>query len=332
MPARIQSLIYALGLGKQSDIATVASSFLRFRKLNMDIHTPHYGTENDAAEIGKGNEFISQVFPTAYDMSGRVEKFGSAEFMTYALAYGLGGVSYGAGTYTITPIDPATTLELPYFSLVQQLPEGGGEAVDEVYVGCAMEEVSVAFSYGPGRQSVRVNASYNGSGRVTIPSGITVPAVQSEHYMLSQSMAVTINGHDYVGDKTILSGTMGWKNNLNLNAGYFPGAGVVNSAAVRGRMEIGARVPTFQFTARLLRTSPEYAALIAQTTGTAVITFTFDGTHTVTFTWQKMSYQMVERTEADGIVAVTVTGAPQFDATNGILTVTAQCGIVGIAQ
>src|SRR5581483_3188907 len=120
MPARVQGLTYLLGLNKQTDIATPIGSptFARFRKLNMDIHTNQYGTETDEDEIGKGNEFISQVFPTAWDFAGRIEKFGSAEFVTWAWAYALGAAALASGTYTITPIDPDTTLELPYFPMV----------------------------------------------------------------------------------------------------------------------------------------------------------------------------------------------------------------------
>lgn len=338
MPWRIQNLVNAVGQNKQSNISTVGGTFLRFTKLNARIETNQYGTETNKDEIGKGNEFTTQVFPTAWDVSGSLEKYGSAEFVTWAWAYALGNVAYASGAYTLTPIDPTVTLELPYFSFVQQGNEGGSAAVDEVYIGCAIEDVSTVFTYGPGRQSVKTTVNFHGSGVMTSPSGITVPAVQTEHNMLSQSMAVTINGTDYVAGKTILGGTMAWKNNLLLAPGYFPGSGVTTNgfsggaAAVRGRMEIGNRVPTFTFRARMLHNSPEYAALIAQTTGTAVITLTYDGTHTTTWTWEQIAYQALVRGEDNGIVTVDVTVAPQFSNSTGILSISSQCGIVGIAQ
>lgn len=331
MATRDQALIYALGSAKQVDIATIASSFNRFRKLNADIHTLTYGTETDEDEIGKGNEFIGQVFPTAYSLSnGTIDKFGSAEFTIWAWAYALGVVGFASGAYTITPIDSANTIELPYLSIVQQLAEGGSSAIDEAFLGCAIEEVTTTFNNVPGRASIKTTCTVLGSGRGALPSGVTVPALLTEHYMLGSSAAISINGHDYVGDKTIEGGTMSWKNNLV--PGYYPGSGIVNGAAVMGRIEIGKRQPTFSFTARLKNNSPEYAALIAQTTGTAVITFTYDSTHTVTFTWQRVSYQAVQRGNANGIVTVNVTVAPQFHPTNGILTVTGKCGISDIAQ
>lgn len=332
MPTRVQSLAYGLGAAKQTNISTAGTTFNKFRKLNMDIQTPRYNTENDADEIGKGSEFITQVFPVAYDVSGRIEKFGSAEFTTWAWAYALGGAAFSGGVYTINPINPGTTLELPYFSVVQQLNEGGSAAIDETLIGCAIEDVETTFNYGPGRQSLRTTCNFIGSGRYTAPSGVTLPATLSENYMLSSSAAITINGVDYVAAKTILNGTMSWKNNLLANAGYFPGSGIVNSAAVRGRIEIGKRVPTLTFQARLLNSSAEFTKLIAQTTNTATLTFTYDATHTVTFTWQSVSFEMVDRGEADGIVTVNVTCAPKEHVTNGVLTVSAQCGLSNLAQ
>lgn len=333
MPTRVQSLAYGLGSAKQANIGTASGTFNRFRKLNMDIHTLDYKTENDKDEIGKGNEFITQVFPVAWDLQGRIEKFGSAEFTLWAWAYALGIPGGSAGTYSITPIDPGTTLELPYFSVVQQLQEAGSPAIDEAYLGCSVESVETIFNYGPGRQSLKTNCDIVGSGQHTIPSGVTLPAVLAENYMLSSSAAITINGVDYVSNKTALSGTMGWKNNLLLNAGYFPGSGLVTNAAVRGRIEIGNRVPTLTFTCRLLNTSAEFAALVAQTTGTAVLTFTFDPSHNITFTYPSISYETVQRTEADGIVAVTVSVAPKFDTvTSTVLTVSGQCGVTDLSR
>lgn len=338
MAVRLQNLIFALSSSKQTDIATAASTFLRFRKLNAVIHTPTYGTETDKDEIGKGTEFITQVFPTAYDIGGSIEKYGSAEFVTWAWAYGLGNVSYGGGIYTLVPIDPTVTLETPYFSLVQQLNEGGSSAIDELYYGCAVESVNTVFNYGPGRQSVRTTVAFNGSGKNVNPSGATIPSTpQTEHYMLSQSMTATINGTDYVSGKTLLSGSIGWNNNRMLAQGFFPGSGTQNNAAIRGRIEIGNRVPTFTFRARLLHTSPEYGLLISQnqnnTTGTASLTLTYDSTHTVTWTFPQITYSAVERGEDNGIVTVDVTVAPQFNVSaNAPMTMSAQCGITGIAS
>lgn len=315
MPARVQNLIFALSAPAQSNISTASTAtLLRMRKLNMNLTTPDFMTENDKDEIGKGNEFINEVFPVAYDVKNTIEKYGSSEFLTWAFGYGLGVASVsGSGpyTYTITPLDPATTLELPYFSVVEQLAEGGGNDISNVHVGCAIEEVSLAFNYGPGRQSVKMNVGFIGSGILQTATGISVPTVLQESYYLSQSMQITINGNNYVSAKTILSGAIGWKNNLLASAGYYPGSGIQNGAAVRGRIEIGNRVPTFSFKIRLLHTSTEYAQMVALTTGTGSVSFS-NGPYSTTFSFGEVSFTAVELDNTDGIVTLNVTVAPMY--------------------
>jgi hypothetical protein len=106
-----------------------------------------------------------------------------------------------------------------------------------------------------------------------------------------------------------------------------------NGLQVRGRMEIGARVPSFQFTARLLAGSPEYTTLVNQTTGTATLSVQHDANNSVSFTFPQMAFQVAENAEADGIVAVTVTGAPQYsNAQNTVMSASTLCSVAGIAQ
>ena len=71
----------------------------------------------------------------------------------------------------------------------------------------------------------------------------------------------------------------------------------------------------------------------SQTTGTATLSVNHDAGNTVSFSFPKMAFQVVENAEADGIVAVTVTGAPQYDTgTNTVMSVTTKCGNQTIAQ
>jgi hypothetical protein len=335
MATRIQNKILGLGLHRQADIVTANTTFLRFRQLNAELAPSGFLTENDANEIGKGNEFISAsgVYPVSYNPLARIDKYSSAEFMTWAFAFALGKVAEATGDYTLTPIDPCIDgLELPYFTVVEQVCESGGQALDDAFIGCAIEDVTYDFNYGPGRQSGRVTCNWVGSGKMATPSTVTVPPAVSEHYMLTGSMQLTINGINYITAKTILSGQIAWKNNLLVGPGFFPGSGMQNGAAIRGRIEIGPRASTFTFTARLLKSSTEYALLIGQNTGTATITVSFDATHTMTFTYPSIQYEAVVNGEQDGIVSVTVTVATKYDPTLGVLTITSQCGITGIAQ
>ncbi|HEY4364460.1 MAG TPA: hypothetical protein VGN17_26075 [Bryobacteraceae bacterium] len=324
-----------LGIDKQADIATASSSFMHIEKTNEDITSVNFTTENDAAWIGKGNEFVSTsgVFPVSQTPSNRVEMFGSAELTTWAFAYGLGHVTEATGLYTLKPIQNGTTLELPYFSICEQLPEGGSSAIDNLYVGCAVEDVTFTVNSGPGLQSTKVVANWVGSGNYTSPSSVSLPDLTAQHFMPGASAALTIIGVDYVGAKTLLNATVGIKNNLLLNAGFFPGSGTQNGAAVRGRMEIGVRQYTFEFTVRLLASSAEFTKLVGLTGGSAVLTVTKDSTHTTTFTFEKVTFESVTNTVVDGIAAVKVVCAVQdSDGTGNPLVVTSKCGVTGLAQ
>lgn len=345
MPSRVQNLVIGLGIHKQADITTQSTDFICFPKLNMDITNPTATTENNSAWIGKGTEYATSdgIFKVARDVKNRIEKYGSAEFVTWALAYTLGNVSQSgsgaSGVYTITPIDPTQTLQLPYFTEVEQLDEAGSPSIDNAYLGCCIEDFSLTFNYGPGLQSVKCNVSFVGSGNVVSPSTDTVPEAHLEHNMLSQSMACTINGVDYVAATTLLNGTFTWKNNLLEREGYYPGAGLEDGFAIRGRLEIGNRIPTFEFTARLLAASTEYTKLIALTEGSAALTFTYDATHTVTLNFPEVVYETVTYGQEDGLVTVKVNVLLTQSQTGGSgpfnvppVNAVCVCGIDNIAQ
>lgn len=339
MPTRVQALRLGLGSAAQPDIETISPTFVRMRKLNTDIPALLPQTENDAEEIGKGNEFITGVFKTNIEPAPqRIEKFGSAEFTLWAWAYALGDVGLSGGLYTIDPVDPGETLELPYFSIVSQIDEGGDAALDEAMLGNTISMVETVCMYGPGRSSIRTNAEFVGSGISAVPSAVTLPAPLTEYYMRSSSMVATINGTDYVTSgsnaKSLLRVSMTWNNNPILPMRYFPGSGQDSDGfSVGGRTFIGRRVPTLSFTAFLLKDSPEYAKLVALDDDTAVITCTYDSTHYVTWTYHNVQFERVERVQEEGIVAVQVTVAPKFsESDNSVLTVTGKCGIADIAQ
>ncbi len=339
MPARVQALNFAVGSAKQADIITKSTTFLKIPKLNMDVPFLSYNTETDKDWIGKGNEFISAngVYLTNVDTTGRIQRYGSAEFVCWAWAYALGNTALATGLYTARPIDPATTLELPYWTLVAQLGEGGGSALDEAHIGCVVESVETNFKYGPGLNTVECNVEYVGAGIHATPSAVSLPATLSEKYMRSSSMAITVNGTDYVagtpGAKTILMGSIGWKNNMILPLRYTPGSGLDAAGfAVGNRIFIGNRVPSFTFTAFLTKDSTEYTKLAAQTTGTAVVTLTFDATHFCTWTWESVSFERREVVQEEGLVAVTITVAPKFDPTNGVVIFTSKNGVADISQ
>ncbi len=62
-----------------STTAQVAADMWRFSKLNAALANPKLATENDAEEYGKGHEFPTATFKTAWDVGATLEKYLSAE-------------------------------------------------------------------------------------------------------------------------------------------------------------------------------------------------------------------------------------------------------------
>ena len=126
MPARDQNLILAFGSNKQTGVGVVSTTFNQFLKIDRDIPFLRYGTETDEDWVGKATEFAFNVYPTAYDFSSKIEKNASAEFTCWAWAYAMGVAGYATSLYTLTPLVPATTIEMIYFSMAAKLADKKG--------------------------------------------------------------------------------------------------------------------------------------------------------------------------------------------------------------
>jgi hypothetical protein len=342
---RLQEVLICFGKQKQTDIATAntGAHMWRFGKLNAALANPKLNTENDAEEFGKGHEFPTQSFQTSWDVSGTLEKYLSAEIAAWAMAFGLGKVVKSGTTpnftYTCTPLMPANgdAAELPYFSFVEQIRPGAGVVLDRMAVGCVVEGWTISIGSGPGRANSKITVEFAGSGKVTEPSAITMPVATVEKLLPSASLALSIDGIDYVSNKNIVSLETGWKNNVRMDAGFYPGSGFqssgdATSGAIRGRLEFGNRQGTLRFTARFESGSTELTKLKNQTAGTAVISLTYDANNSLEITWHKVSFATAEVGETDGIVTVSVECLPMYDATNGIVSAVAKCGVDNICQ
>ena len=343
--SRLQEVLICFGKQKQTDIATANSAvqMWQLRKLNAALANPKLNTENDAEEFGKGHEFPTQSFQTSWDAGSTIEKYLSAEIAAWAMAFSLGKVVKSGTnpnfTYTCTPLFPANgdAAELPYFSFVEQIRPGAGIVLDRMAVGCAIEGWTISIGSGPGRANSKINIEFVGSGKLTESSGIVVPAATLEKLLPSASLALAINGVNYVSNKNIVSLETSWKNNILMDAGFFPGSGFqapgdATSGAIRGRLEFGKRQGTLRFTARFENGSTELTKLKSQTTGTAVITLTYDANNSLQITWEKVSFATAEVGETDGIVTVAVECLPMYDSTNGIISAVAKCGVDSICQ
>jgi hypothetical protein len=194
--------------------------------------------------------------------------------------------------------------------------------LDRVAVGCAIESWQIAVASGPGRANSKINIEFVGSGKLTEPSGITLPAATLEKLLPSASLAITINGTDYVTNKNIISLEFGGKNNIRLDDSFYPGsgfqaAGDATSGAIRGRLEFGNREFTLKFLARFQNGSDELTKLKEQTTGTAVITLTYDADNSLQVTFKKVSFAIAEVVDTDG--RVTVSAVSQTRSEDGLV-------------
>ena len=120
----------------------------------------------------------------------------------------------------------------------------------------AVESFQISVGSGPGRANSKISVELVGSGKVIdSATGITMPAATTEKLLPSASLTLSINGVDYVTNKNIVSLETGWKNNIRMDAGFFPGSGFQtagdgSTGAIRGRLEFGNRVGNLKFVAR----------------------------------------------------------------------------------
>jgi hypothetical protein len=78
--------------------------------------------------------------------------------------------------------------------------------------------------------------------------------------------------------------------------------------------------------------SGELAKLKSQTEGTAVIVLSFDANNSLTLTYQRLTFSMVDLGDTGGIVTVQVTCLPMWHVTNGLLTAVAKCNTDSISS
>jgi hypothetical protein len=342
---RMQEIQICFGKQKHADISTpnTGVQMWQLRKLNAALANPKLNTENDAEEFGKGHEFPTQSFQTSWDVNGTLEKYLGAEIGAWAMAFGLGKVVKSGTapnfTYTCTPLFPANgdAAELPYFSFVEQIRPGAGVVVDRMAVGCVVEGWTISIGSGPGRANSKITVEFVGSGKYVEPSGITMPAATAEKLLPSASLALTINGVNYVSNKNIVSLETSWKNNVRMDGGFYPGSGFQTagdgaSGAIRGRLEFGNRQGMLRFVARFENGSTELTKLRQQTSGAAVLSLTHDVNNSLAITWPKVSFATAELGETDGIVTVAVECLPMWDEANGIISAVAKCGVDAIGE
>lgn len=324
--ANIRETLFAFSKNRQTDAVTasIAAEIWRMRKVNLDIDTAELITEDDANELGGGNEFAANVFPVNWDISGSIDKFLTSQWAAWVMAFSLdGGIKTGISdpwTYTCEPQDQVTAgTELPYFTLVHQVRPGAA-IVDRADIGCMVSGWQLDILSGPGRASSKLKADFVGIGKFADPSTISLPAETAETLLGSSSLALTANGVDYVTTKKIQSLNATWANNPRLDRRFYPGSGVQSGAAIGGRIEFGDRVATLKIVADLDASSTELATQIAQTDFTAVLALSNGGDDTLTITYHRLRFATVKFRENNGILTVEGDCSVLWHSSNGLFT------------
>ena len=323
-PANSRETKIGVGFIEQPDLETAntASEIWSFTITNTAPFTVNPQTEDDAGDIGKGDEFPTQVFPLGMDVTGRIEKMISSEAAAWAFVFGLGGVTKsaaGTGTkYTCIPSDPAVEcIDMPPFTAVEQIRPGGTPPfLDRALIGMVISGFAINLESGPGRNNARLSVDVVGTGRQASPSGIVIPGVFAEKFLNASSATITIGGIDYVLAKSFISAEVTWNVNPRLDTGYYPGSGVdSNGFAMRGRMEYANRVCGMSFVARAQPGNPEYNQLVGLTEGPATITLTGAGIanaadtnkHGIRVHFPHAMFSSVVNGDADGLVTINCT-------------------------
>ena len=340
-PANSRETKLGVGYVAQADLTTpnTAAEMMSFTITNPAPLTITPNTEDDANDIGKGDEFPTQVFPVSMDTTARIEKYLSSQCAAWAFAFGLGNVTHTGSTYVCIPTDPLVhCIDLPPFTIVEQIRPGATPFKDIAAVGCVITGFTIALESGPGRSNARIMIDIAGTGQVENPSGILLPNVLQEAFLNAASAQINVNGIDYVLEKTFISAEITWTVNARLDTGYYPGSGVdENGYAMRGRMEYAMRQAGMTFVARASVGSPEYNMLLSRTPGVTTIALS-GGTigagpdkHGIKITFPKSMITSAVNGDADGLVTINCTVTPLKDPVNGYVKFEATTDFPGIA-
>ncbi len=335
MSANIRESKIAIGYVEQAALATanILADFRTVAKINAQLVEYSPNVEDDALDLGKGHEFAVNTFKLGTDVRFTHESYLTSEMMAFALAYGLGtsvasNPEGGAYRHTAVPLDSvsADSIELPTFSVIEAIRQGGSAVIDRMFVGVVVEGWTLNLNSGPGRQNAQLNIECVGTGKITEPSAITIPSPMTQHSLNAGSASIVINGVNYVSTRNFVSAEIAWRNAHRLDSGFYPGSGTDGDGfQLRGRMEHGDREATLNFVARFENGSSELTKLRAQTGGTAVITLQGDlitgaTYHDASLTFHQVRFKLAEIGDADGIVTVRVECAPMYHSSNGVLT------------
>lgn len=205
------------------------------------------------------------------------------QFEVQAGARGIGRLLYGAmgaiatttpggatnaRQHVITPKDVSSSRQLPAYGYVEQM----GSGLDRALPSMVFESLTLS---GQGVSRINCSASMVGSGKITTPSGLTMPSADGTEVFFKNSQTVVIldNGTaiNLGTTKRLETWELSIQNNLLADEGYRPGAGVFqdsgdpDSGCIRTECLLGQRAYNFNLTARFNSQDEELTDLLNQT-------------------------------------------------------------------
>lgn len=335
--ANIQELVSAIGFHRQVDVNTAltAASMWKLRQSNNQIGQPQLVNETDADDIGKGDEWITQNFPSHINTPRQWDYYLTSENAAMLAAFGLGKVTEtGSGatgvTIDATFTDPCVdTIDVPTTTMVQAINAcPANELFDFALIGMALEEWTISLKQGPGRQNATMTSTWAGTGKYADPSNIdvaTMPFVNEHRMGAGGTTTLTILARDYIALKTFVSLDFGIKKSLRLDEGFYPGSGQQNGYDIRGRMQHGKREATLTATVECTAGSPELDDLLNQTEGSAHLVMegptigAGPAKHKIDVEWPRITFQATQLGESNGKVTVAITASIMKHPTLGVM-------------
>lgn len=329
-----QELVSCIGFRKQAALQTAlaAANTLNLHRTNGDIDVPAFVIDTNREDFGKGTPFATQSFKNRIDQQFNWSARLTSENAAIMFGFALGKVAKtaaGAGfKYTCTPIVGVTDgLALPTTTAVLAVRQGASDLFDYALVGLACDEVTLSLQNGTGRDTATLTSRWIGSGKYVSPSTITIPAAHAEHYLnIGTTSALTIRSQNYLTNLRFMNLSLTWRNNIDPEMGFYPGAGAVNGFSVMGRMLRGRPECLLSFTALFENGSTELDDFLAQTEGTAAIDLTgdvFDTTqnHEIEIDLHRILFRNVNFQPMGNLIGVSVECEVMEHTSNGVLTV-----------
>jgi hypothetical protein len=332
--ALLQEELTCIGFKKQAALQTalVAADCWTLHQTNGEPPFPKLVNDTDRDDFGKGI-WATQLFKNRADFSWNWNARITSENAAMVAAFGLGVADKSAAgtgyTYTCTPLDVVTDgIEMPSTTIVNAIRQGASDIYDIANIGACCEEFGLSFKSGTGRETAMMTSTWVGCGKWANPSTITIPAATAEHELpIGSTTVLTIRTVNYLTAKSIVSADLTWKNNIDLERGFYPGSGSLSGYSLRGRMLRGKPVCEFKFRAFFENGSTELTDFLAQTEGTAAITVVgdvFDSTqhHTLDIDLHRIVFRDFAVVAEGDFVAVDVGCEVMEHNSNGVITIT----------